>query len=151
MLFYILSFLNKDTSIIRMQILQSFPVLFLLLSLLLLVQLPSGFPHSLKSRFLSLLLNIFLPQSVRLIKGRPVIEHIELEGNVTGNISYFHLSSQSPHLNFHRALMLVGLSLVTQTQNFLAPACRLLLQFLRSDKFLLSPESWSREKPAWRL
>ena len=56
-----------------MQILQSFSVLFLLLSLLLLLQLPSGFPHPLKSRFLPLLLNIFLPQSVRFIKRGPKI------------------------------------------------------------------------------
>ena len=72
--FYILSVINKiDRSIISMQILQSFSVLFLLLSLLLLFQLPSGLPHPLKSRFLSLLLNVFLPQSVRFIKGRPII------------------------------------------------------------------------------
>merc|ERR1719150_1059425 len=62
------SILHFVCLIFSMQILQSFSVLLLLLSLLLLLQLPSGFPHSLKSRFLSLLLNIFLPQSVRFIK-----------------------------------------------------------------------------------
>ena len=64
-----------------MQILQSFSVLFLLLSLLLLFLLPSCFPHSLKSLFLSLLLNIFLPQFEGFIKGRPTITHItDLQG-----------------------------------------------------------------------
>ena len=79
-----------------MQILQSFSVLFLLLSLLLLVQLPSGFPHSLKSRFLSLLLNIFLPQSVRFIKRGPNIHISDLQ-DLGLEISFPSLTSISAH------------------------------------------------------
>ena len=75
-----------------MQILQSFSVLFLLLSLLLLFQLPSGFPHSLKSRFFSLLLDIFFPQPIRFIKGRPEIVKLHIFNLVTWK--YFLLPSQ---------------------------------------------------------
>ena len=95
LLFYILSVINKiDRSIISMQILQSFSVLFLLLSLLLLFQLPSGFPHSLKSRFLSLLLDIFFPQPIRFIKGRPTMVKLYIFSDLERDWKYFLLPSQ---------------------------------------------------------
>lgn len=54
-----------------MQILNLFLLLFPLFMFLFSLEFPSGFSHSFKPVFISLLLNIFLPQSVSFIERRP--------------------------------------------------------------------------------